>query len=98
MFGWDKRLGYSCEGCGHVYFLSYIQIYSSNFKGGFWRTLEAAGWHGSEVLVWLWNTNFFQGGSVFDIPDDKRESFEEQCRNQVAESEEISRRIKEKYG
>ena len=98
MFGWDKRLAYSCEGCKNIYFISYMTIYSTNFKGGFWATLQKAGWHGSEILVYLWNTNFFDGGNTFDIPDDKREDFEKQCKEKVAENNEIHKRIKEIYG
>lgn len=98
MFGWDKRVGYSCGGCGHIYFLSYINIYSSNFKGGFMRTLASAGWHPIGYSLYHWYTDFFDGGDIFDIPADKREEFEEEYKRQVAESEEISRRIKERYG
>ena len=96
MFGWDERLGYSCGGCGHVYFLSYLSIYDTNFIGGLIQTFKAAGWHPTDWFVYRWNTDFLDGGDVI-FPAD-REAFEEQCKEKAAESDEISRRIKEKYG
>ena len=94
MFGWDERLGYSCEGCGHVYFISNIDIYSG-IKSGFIYTLQKL-WHPAEVLIWQWMTDFFDGGDVW-YPVDK-EAFEKNCKKQIKESDEISCRIKEKYG
>lgn len=99
MFGWDKRVGYSCGGCGYVCFLSYVTtIYGGNFKSGFIRTLASAGWHPIGYSLYRWYTDFFDGGDIYDIPADKREEFEEEYKREVAESKEINRRIKERYG
>lgn len=98
MFGWDKRIGYSCAGCGHVYFMSYITIYGVNFIDGFMRTLWKAGWTQAEYSLYRQYTDFLDGGDIYDIPDDKREEFETACREQVAKYQEIARQIKERYG
>ena len=94
MFQWDKRLGYSCGGCGRVRFLSSLTIYSG-IKSGLIYTLHKL-WHPAEVLVWQWNTDFFDGGDIWYPVD--REAFEEQCEGERKEFDEISRRLKEKYG
>ena len=84
MFGWDKRLGYSCGGCGHVYFISNITIYHG-IKSGFIRTLWEL-WHPAEVCVWQWMTDFFDGGDIWYPVN--REAFEERCKREVKESDE----------
>ena len=94
MFGWDKRIGYSCGGCGKIYFLSNIDIYHG-IQSGLRYTLQKL-WHPTEILVWQWMTDFFKGGDIW-YPIN-REAFEKMCKEQVAESKEIDRRIKEKYG
>ena len=95
MFGSDKRLGYYCSGgCGHVHFISNMTIYSG-IKSGLIYTLYVL-WHPAEVLVWQWNTDFFEGGDIWYPVD--REAFELQCEAKRKESDEIARRIKERYG